>query len=139
MPFDVFDRFHRECHEYAVAWTVNPPTLDQLKLDAISAGSVSPADRDDAKLQMVLDAAIAYAMRARPELNYDGNPFNHNRAPGAEFVLGVYRQAFRWHTRRKSPDATISMGELGTSRVPSFDPDIERMLGIGRYKGPTFA
>jgi hypothetical protein len=26
--------------------------------------------------------------------------------------------------------------DLGSARVPSVDPDIERLLGIGRYRGP---
>jgi hypothetical protein len=31
------------------------------------------------------------------------------------------------------------MAELGAARIPSFDPDIERLLKIGRYRGPVFA
>jgi hypothetical protein len=30
----------------------------------------------------------------------------------------------------------VDMGELGTTRVPSVDPDIERLLGIGRFRAP---
>jgi hypothetical protein len=118
----------------ATEWTVNPPELADLKQDLNI-----PDTRDDAVLQVELDAAIAYAMAVRPELNYDADVFNPRPAPSAAFRLGVIRQAGRWHARRRSPDATIAMGDLGTSRVPSFDPDIERMMGIGRYKGPTFA
>jgi hypothetical protein len=47
------------------------------------------------------------------------------------------RLASRWHTRRRSPDALIEMGELGASRVPSFDPDIDRLLRIGRHALPV--
>ena len=28
------------------------------------------------------------------------------------------------------------MGELGSARIPSFDPDIEALLGVGRYRPP---
>jgi hypothetical protein len=31
------------------------------------------------------------------------------------------------------------MAELGGARVPSFDPDIERLLRIGRHSPVTFA
>lgn len=119
----------------ASVWTANPPELAELKRDLNNITD----NRDDGVLQAELDAAIAYAMAVRPELNYDNDPLNCNPAPNAAFRLGVIRQAGRWHARRRSPDATIAMGDLGTSRVPSFDPDIERMMKIGRYKGPTFA
>jgi hypothetical protein len=31
------------------------------------------------------------------------------------------------------------MGEMGTARVTSFDPDIDRLLRIGRHRGPVIA
>lgn len=116
-----------------VTW-INGPTLSGVKIDAGITDT-----RDDVILQQELDAAIDYVIRVRPDLNYDGDPLDSNPAPGNDFVLGVQRQVIRWQSRRRSPDATVSMGDLGSSRVPSFDPDIERMLGIGRYHGPVFA
>lgn len=113
---------------------LNGPTLASVKLDA---GITD--DRDDAILQQELDAAVDYVMRVRRNLNYNGDITNSNPAPGRDFVLGVQRQVIRWHARRRSPDATIAMGDQGTSRVPQFDPDIERMLGIGRYKTSFYA
>ncbi|MBB2500264.1 hypothetical protein H5411_14160 [Amycolatopsis echigonensis] len=53
--------------------------------------------------------------------------------------LGTVRLAAREFARRRSPEALIDMGELGSARIPSFDPDIERLLGIGRFRGPVFA
>lgn len=116
-----------------VTW-INGPTLASVKVDAGITDT-----RDDVILQQELDAATDYVMRVRSDLNYDNDPLNHRPAPGNDFVLGVQRQVIRWHARRRSPDATIAMGDLGSSKVPSFDPDIERMLGIGRYHGPVFA
>ena len=120
--------------ERATEWTDNPPTLADLKADM----NISDT-RDDVVLQTQLDAAIAYAMTARPELNYDANPLNNNPSPSAAFRLGVIRQVGRWNARRRSPDMVVAGGDLGTSRIPSWDPDIERMMKIGRYRGPTFA
>jgi hypothetical protein len=117
-----------------MATWINGPTLSSIKIDAAIND-----DRDDQILQQELDAAVAYVQRVRKDLNYDGDPLNCYPAPGADFVLGVQRQVIRWHARRRSPDAAIAMGDLGTSRVPTFDADIERVLGIGRYHGPAFA
>jgi hypothetical protein len=113
---------------------LNAPTLANVKTDAGITDT-----RDDVILQQELNAAIDYVMRVRSDLNYDGDPLNPGPAPGNDFVLGVQRQVVRWHSRRRSPDAAIDMGTLGNARVPSFDSDIERMLGIGRYHGPVFA
>lgn len=195
-----------------------PPTLVELKLDAGIDDT-----RDDDKLQLTLDAAVAFVQRVRSEFAYpdvpevgdikpltviitdsddvpvnaatialvvelpDGttvtgtiaNPpvvtgkytydlvttqagahvarwtstvptavmassftidsLSGRPAPPKDLALGTIRLATRWHARRRSPDALLSMGDLGTARIPNFDPDIERMLGIGRYRGPVFA
>lgn len=117
-----------------MAW---PPTIEDLKDDkSITLGD----SRDDTRLQRNLNAAIAYVERVRAgEFNFDGDPVSDLPDPPADMELGVLRQAARWYIRPRSPDGLVDMGELGTGRVPSFDPDIERMLGIGRYRGPVFA
>lgn len=111
-------------------------TLDELKADM----SVDLTDtRDDGRLQQVLDAAVAFVQRVRPVFNYDADPLSVLPDVSADVKLGTLRLAGRWHTRRRSPDALIQMAEMGASRVPSFDSDIERLLGIGRFAGPVFA
>jgi hypothetical protein len=115
-----------------------PPPLDDLKTDL----SISLAEtRDDARLTQVLDAAVAFVQRVRPEYRYD--PLDPDQAelpePTADLWLGTLRLAGRWHTRRRSPDAMVQMAELGASRIPSFDPDIDRLLRIGKYRGPVIA
>lgn len=61
------------------------------------------------------------------------------KPPPPDLHLGTLRLAGRWHTRRRSPDGLVAMAELGMGRVPSFDPDIERLLKIGRFRGAVFA
>jgi hypothetical protein len=117
-----------------MATWLNGPTLAGVKIDAGITDT-----RDDIILQQELDAAVDYLMRVRSDMNFTGDPLNLGPVPGNDFILGVQRQVIRWHSRRRSPDASIAMGDLGNSRVPSFDSDIERMLGIGRYHGPVFA
>ncbi|MEU0467209.1 phage head-tail connector protein [Amycolatopsis sp. NPDC006131] len=114
-----------------------PPTLDDLKLDL---KITEPDDvRDDAVLEVQLDAAVAFVERVRSDIDYTEDEVNPQPKPDPDLVLGTIRLAGRWFTRRRSPDALVAMGELGSARIPSFDPDIERLLGIGRYRGPVFA
>ena len=113
-----------------------PPTLAELKHDM----KIELDDtRDDVRLRQMLDAVASFVERVRPGFNYADDPLDERPAPTADLVLGVLRLAGRWHTRRRSPDGLVAMGELGSARVPSFDPDIERLLGIGRYRGPVIA
>ncbi len=93
--------------------------------------------RDDDRLQVVLDAAVTFVQRVRPRFNYTGEPAATYPEPAYDLILGTLRLAGRWHQRRRSPDALVQMAELGASRVPSFDPDIERLLRIGRHAYPV--
>ncbi|WP_435582916.1 phage head-tail connector protein [Amycolatopsis thermoflava] len=111
-----------------------PPELTELKAD-LKIGD----DRDDVVLQRQLDASVTFVQRVQPGFNYDDDPTVDLPEPDADLVLGTVRLAGRWFTRRRSPDALVAMGELGSARIPSFDPDIERLLRIGRYRGPVFA
>lgn len=111
-----------------------PPQLEELK-DDMGVDDV----RDDARLQRQLDASVVFVERVRPRFNYAADPLSELPAPTADLVLGTLRLAGRWHTRRRSPDGLIQMAELGSARVPSFDPDIERLLGIGRFAAAVFA
>lgn len=114
-----------------------PPTLDALKLDL----KIEPEDtRDDDRLRQVLNAAVGFVERVRK----DGYNFAEDLgsslpdpAKDSSLQLGTIRLAGRWHTRRRSPDALIDMGEMGNARVPSIDPDIERLLRIGRHAVPA--
>lgn len=113
-----------------------PPTLDELKIDM----KVDLTDlRDDDRLTQVLDAAVAFVERVRSDVNFTADPLSTLPDPSADVRLGVLRLAGRWDVRRRSPDALIQMAEMGASRVPPFDSDIERLLGVGRFAGAGFA
>lgn len=118
--------------------TVWPPLLADLKIDA-----QIPADdtRDDEALQQVLDAAVEFVEdRHGARYNFADESGSDLPAPPLPSMgLGTCRLAYRWHVRRRSPDALVSMGEMGSARVPTFDPDIDRMLRIGRYSPPVIA
>lgn len=114
-----------------------PPALEQLKADLAQPAQVG--DRDDDALRLVLDAAVALVERVRSDINYTGDILDERPGPDGDLVLGTLRLAGRWHTRRNSPDGLVSMGEMGSSRVPSFDPDIERLLRVGRFRKSVIA
>lgn len=107
-----------------------PPTLDELKNDKdIATGD----DLDDEALTRRLNAAVAFVERARPRFNYIDDPTSTLPEPTADLVLGTLMLASRLYTRRNSPDGLVMMADIGSGRVPSFDPDIERLLRIGRH------
>jgi hypothetical protein len=117
-----------------MAW---PPELALLKTDM---GIAVEDTRDDVRLQMCLDAAVAVVERLREgDFTFSGTPTAELPAPGDDVELGTCRLAWRWHVRRRSPDALVAMGDLGTARVPAFDADVETLLGIGRHREPRVA
>ena len=112
-----------------------PPALDELKDDLkIALGDT----RDDTRLTQVLDASVYFVQRVRPKFQYD--PLDAGqlelREPTPDLRLGTLRLAGRWHIRRRSPDGLIQMADQGAARVSSGDPDIDRMLRIGRHALP---
>jgi hypothetical protein len=113
-----------------------PPTLADLKEDMkIKADDT----RDDADLQLNLDAAVAHVVDVRNDLDFLRDEGDPRPKPTPAHFLGTLRLAARWSSRRRSPDGMIVAGELGSARVASYDPDIEQLLGVGRYMQSRFA
>jgi hypothetical protein len=115
-----------------------PPSLADLK-DYVGVSD----DRDDVTLMTALEAAIDYVTGPKGVLrgayNFTGATTGDESllpAPSMRVAQGTVRYASRLHNLRRSPDGTIDMGELGNARIPTNDPEIERLLGIGRWRGP---
>jgi len=117
-----------------------PVTLENLKEDLkIDANDT----REDGRMAGDLASAIAYVTRVRRGA-FQFDPLDPAQwdlpLPTEDICLGTLRLAGRWVKRRRSPDGIVAVSqEMGTGRVPSFDADIDRMLGIGRHQGPVFA
>lgn len=112
-----------------------PPDLADLKVDAKIRDS-----RDDAKLSMELDAAVAYVEGVRGgTVDFTGAepPATGKARPTSTLRLGTIRLALRWHARGRSPDGMIASPDVGSVRVSSGDADIDRMLRVGRYALPV--
>jgi len=117
-----------------VSW---PPQLDDLKAEL---GRARTDTADEPQLQLVLDASVAEVERERfGDLNFSNSTTGADSllpAPSADVVLGTLRMAIRlWH-RRRSPEGFVDLGEFGHSRVPRWDADIDRLLGIGEFRRP---
>lgn len=119
----------------ALPW---PPQLDDLKAEL----RIERTDtRDDANLQVVLDAAVDYVEEHRAgDFAFLGTEVDADDValpvPPQRIHLGTVRLAVRWHTLRRSPDGLVDAGEFGTVRVPNVPADIERLLGLGNFRRP---
>ena len=55
----------------------------------------------------------------------------------ADVVFGAQLLTARYWARRGSPTGLASFGEFGAAAVVRLDPDVERLLGVGRYAKPV--
>lgn len=114
-----------------------PPTLAQVKADL----GIEPDDTaQDLVVARQLAASIAFVERVKADtFNFADESGLDLEDPDADLILGTIRLAGRWNARRRSVDGLVNMGDMGAGRVPSFDPDIDRLLRIGRFQGPVMA
>lgn len=114
-----------------------PPQLPDLK-DRMGVSD----ERDDVVLSRHLLAAVAYVEReldgdfdfAGGEVDDDGDPLPD---PTADVFEGAVRLAMRWRALDRSPNGlVVDLSEAGAARIPSIDADVERLLGVGRFRRP---
>lgn len=99
-------------------------TLAHLRADfTVPAGAV-----EDARLQAALDAAAAFVEGARTD---QAAGFAAGLVAD-DIRLGTVRLAARWYRRRlQEGQPTTEFGVVGA--VPYSDPDIDRLLGLGKH------
>lgn len=109
---------------------------DWVTLADVRTDVTAPAGQvDDARLQACLDAAKACVEAARTDLAASFTA----ATPPANVKLGTVRLAVRWYKRRVVPEGQ-NMSELGMlGGVPYSDPDIDRMLGVGKWRRSIIA
>ncbi|PXY17351.1 hypothetical protein [Prauserella flavalba] len=115
-------------------------TLGELKneLDEDETDERPDDPAEDERLQRDLDAAVAFVERVhKGRFNFNFDPLCDLPAPDADLKLGTLMLARRWDTRRRSPDGLVTMADQGSARVQSFDPDIDRLLRLGRHARPV--
>lgn len=116
-------------------------TLDEFVVDLELPDAESAADLsegDQARYGIRLDAAVEFVERIhKGRFNFGlGNEGDDELPlPGATLKLGTMMLAKRWNTRRRSPEGLVTFGE-GASRVSFDDPDLNRLLRVGRHAVP---
>lgn len=104
-------------------WLTADAVANQLQLNDRAAGDPLPARAEQARL-----GAAAYVERVRADLDWTD--------PAPDVVMGAAILASRLHARAGSPLGLASFAEFGASAVLRLDPDVERLLGLGRYAKP---
>lgn len=69
-----------------------------------------------------------------PAVNAFVASFHPGTDLAADVVHGAVMLAARIVRRRNSPAGVESFGELGATYVSRYDPDIDRLLGLGEYR-----
>lgn len=96
--------------------------------EALGRTGEVPADVERART-----AAAAYVEKARQDIDWSAlTP----ETVDADHLAGASLYAARLLSRKASPGGIAAFGEFGASPVLRVDPDIERLLGLGRYSTP---
>lgn len=107
-----------------------------LPLDVVTdhIGVTGDTELADA-VERARSAAAAYVERARPDL-WDRTVDPAEYLATDDIVEGAMLYAARLHSRKGSPAGIASFGEFSAT-LPRLDPDIERLLGLGRHAKPV--
>lgn len=93
---------------------------------------------DGSSDRLVLDQAVAavneLVPRTVPRVKpVDGVPVD---PWPADVENGALIMGARFFTRRRSPTGVATYDETGPTYIARWDPDLERMLGIGQHEPP---
>lgn len=95
--------------------------------------SLDPAEPLPDAVEDVRRAAGAWVERQRRDL-FTGQGIDQ---VGGDVLAGATLMVARLSARKGSPLGLASFAEFGPSAVLKLDPDIERLLGLGRYAKPV--
>lgn len=115
-------------------WLPLAAALDDL--DVVEGGPEAAAVESSRK------AACAFVERARGDLfvgtdtDADGVPDVFTFTPGDDVVKGALLLTSRLYARKGTPAGIATFGELGAATILRTDPDVQMLLGLGRYATP---
>lgn len=111
-----------------------PTWLDAAQVTAILGDSLDDGVLDEAALQLCCDAARSFVEERRSDLwvSDGGDPAVLTYEPTVSVVHGAAMYAYRLYHRRKSPLGILGTTDVGPAGILREDPDIARLLGIGR-------
>jgi len=108
--------------------------LDSETVKAVLGADIS-GDIDDASLQQMCDGTRSYVEDKRKDL-FVAAPVETDPpvfTPTPSVTLGAALLAYRFYSRRTSPLGVIGFTEDGAQGLLREDPDIAKLLGIGRF------
>lgn len=100
-----------------MAWPITRPDL------VGHLGTAPSGAADEAHADRCVAAAVEFVERHVP-LPATGY--------GPSVELGAVMLAARWYARRGSPQGVVGYSDLGAAYVSRTDPDVARLLGLGR-------
>lgn len=112
-----------------------PTWLDAEQVTGILGGSLGD-DLDAGALQLCCDAARSFVEENRADLwvSDGAEPPVSTYTPTAAVIHGAAMYAYRLYHRRKSPLGILGTTDVGPAGILRDDPDIARLLGIGRSR-----
>lgn len=113
--------------DQVAAWLTPAAVVAMLPGTQLVGDGQLPAD-----VELLRLAAAAYVEPKRRDLVV-GGVFT----PTADVLIGAALLVSRLNARKGSPQGLASFGEFGPAAVLRVDPDVERLLGIGRYGKPV--
>lgn len=111
------------------------PWLPAQLVTAQLGGGITPEDVEPDRL-----AVAAWVAGERPDLpwsDYTAPDVAEPVSPPADVLRGVLLLAARLYARRSSPTGVVTGYEGAVAELLRQDPDVERMVGIGRARKPT--
>lgn len=116
------------------AWLPEAAALDYL--DVAQGGDQAVT------VESCRKAACAVIERVRPDLlvgtdtDADGIVDTWTFTPGDDVVQGALLLIGRLYARKGTPAGIATFGELGASTILRTDPDVQLLVGLGRYATP---
>lgn len=113
--------------------------LDVPQVDTLLGADLAGPTDDDA-MQACCDAARSFVEDRRGDLfvSDGGDPPVLTYTPTPAVIHGAAMYAHRLYHRRKSPLGILGSTDVGDSGILREDPDIARLLGIGRSRRFAF-
>lgn len=113
-----------------------------LDADRVAAvmGEALADDWDESALNEFCSGVRAYVESRRPDLFVpsEDDPEVTEYRPTADVITGAAMLAYRFYTRRQSPLGILGVSEDGVSGLLREDPDIAKLLGVGRGRRFVF-
>lgn len=111
--------------------------MGQITTDEVIAYLGMPAPEPGSPDAMHLSASVAGVNEMVPR-----TVPRVRRSPAADpwpkdVQLAAVMQGGRLFQRRASPSGVTSYSDTGATFIPRFDPDIERLFGIGKWAPPA--